>query len=131
LEQIRVALPRGQQFVFEADIRDFFGQIDQDRLMVEVERRVSNRRVLKLIRAWLRARMSGRLWEQKRIVRHYQHRRPSQRSMRRARLRGQSFTGPNRAGSESEDLIAAWTPAWFHDQGLHQLMGTIRYPKAA
>jgi RNA-directed DNA polymerase len=24
-----------------------------------------------------------------------------------------------------------WTPAWFHDQGLHQLMGTIRYPKAA
>jgi RNA-directed DNA polymerase len=25
----------------------------------------------------------------------------------------------------------AWTPTWFHDQGLHQLMGTIRYPKAA
>jgi RNA-directed DNA polymerase len=24
-----------------------------------------------------------------------------------------------------------WTRAWFHDQGLHQLMGTIRYPKAA
>ena len=24
-----------------------------------------------------------------------------------------------------------WTEAWFHDQGLHQLMGTIRYPKAA
>jgi RNA-directed DNA polymerase len=24
-----------------------------------------------------------------------------------------------------------WTPAWFHDQGLHQLMGTVRYPKAA
>jgi hypothetical protein len=24
-----------------------------------------------------------------------------------------------------------WTPAWFHDQGLHQLMGTIRYPKTA
>ncbi len=22
-------------------------------------------------------------------------------------------------------------PAWFHDQGLRQLMGTIRYPKAA
>jgi hypothetical protein len=131
LEQIRVALPRGQQFVFEADIRDFFGQIDQDRLMVEVERRVSNRRVLKLIRAWLRARMSGRLWEQKRIVRYYLHRRPSQRSMRRARLRVKSFTSRNRAGSESEDLIAAWTPAWFHDQGLHQLMGTIRYPKAA
>jgi RNA-directed DNA polymerase len=24
-----------------------------------------------------------------------------------------------------------WTRHWFHDQGLHQLMGTIRYPKAA
>ena len=24
-----------------------------------------------------------------------------------------------------------WTSAWFHDQGLHKLMGTIRYPKAA
>jgi RNA-directed DNA polymerase len=24
-----------------------------------------------------------------------------------------------------------WTSAWFHDQGLHTLMGTIRYPKAA
>ncbi len=24
-----------------------------------------------------------------------------------------------------------WTEAWFHDQGLHKLVGTIRYPKAA
>jgi RNA-directed DNA polymerase len=24
-----------------------------------------------------------------------------------------------------------WTRTWFRDQGLHQLMGTIRYPKAA
>jgi RNA-directed DNA polymerase len=24
-----------------------------------------------------------------------------------------------------------WTRTWFHDQVLHQLMGTIRYPKAA
>jgi len=24
-----------------------------------------------------------------------------------------------------------WTRTWFHDQGLHQLMGTITYPKAA
>jgi RNA-directed DNA polymerase len=24
-----------------------------------------------------------------------------------------------------------WTRTWFHDQGLYQLMGTIRYPKPA
>ena len=24
-----------------------------------------------------------------------------------------------------------WTEAWFHDQGLHKLLGTIRYPKAS
>ena len=27
--------------------------------------------------------------------------------------------------------VDRWTPDWFHDQGLHKLMGTIRYPKAA
>ena len=26
---------------------------------------------------------------------------------------------------------ARWTEAWFHDQGLYKLAGTIRYPKAA
>ena len=24
-----------------------------------------------------------------------------------------------------------WTRTWFHDQGLHRLMATIRYPRAA
>jgi hypothetical protein len=27
--------------------------------------------------------------------------------------------------------VISWTGTRFHDQGLHQLMGTIRYPKAA
>ncbi len=130
----------------------------------------------------LHARMSGRLWEQQRIVRYYLHRWPSARSMKRARARIGALTDRRRVGLELEDVIGAlnlflrgwgnyfrtgnasdkfvqmdrhvvwrlkrllikkrgrnlragqvdrWTPAWFHDQGLHKLMGTIRYPKAA
>ncbi len=288
LEAIRVAFPKGRVFVFEADIRDFFGSIDHDRLLSLVEARVSDRRVLKLLclwlragvldqgvlaetvtgtpqggvispllaniflhafdRAWaesgtgelvryaddfvvlcttrsqaehaqqvattilgglglelhpdktrvvdlreggegfdflgchLRARMSGRLWEKYGKRRYYLHRWPSQRSMKRARQRVRALTDRRRVGMELKDVIgdlnlflrgwgnyfrtgnasskfrqldrhvawrlhrllvkkrgrnlragqaARWTEAWFHDQGLHQLMGTIRYPKAA
>jgi RNA-directed DNA polymerase len=129
-----------------------------------------------------RARMSGRLWETKRMVRYYLHRWPSARSMKRARQRVKDLTSRSRVGIELEETIRAlnlflrgwgnyfrtgnssdkfrqldryvawrlrrllikkrgrnlragqaqrWTEAWFHDQGLHQLLGTIRYPKAA
>jgi RNA-directed DNA polymerase len=288
MERCRVGFIEGKCFVFEADIRNFFGEIDHARLLSLIGERVSDRRVLRLLRQWLRAgvmadgvvaetvagtpqggvispllanvylhafdrawaergvgelvryaddfvvlctsqaqaeqarqvatailgelglslhpdktavvdlregrggfdflgchfhaRMSGKLWEQKRIVRYYLHRWPSQRSMKRARARVKALTGRSQVGMELEAVIGRlnlflrgwgnyfrtgnasdkfvamdryvawrlkrllvkkrgrnlragqadrWTRTWFHDQGLHKLMGTIRYPKAA
>jgi len=55
LEAIRLAGNRGHDFVVEADIQGYFDSIDQEKLMVLVGERISDRRVLKLIRQWLRA----------------------------------------------------------------------------
>ena len=55
LEAIRLAGNQGHDFVVDADIKGYFDSIDQEKLMVLVEERISDRRVLKLIRQWLRA----------------------------------------------------------------------------
>ena len=56
------------------------------------------------------ARMSGRLWEQRRIVRYYLHRWPSQRAMKRLREKVRHRTGRNRAGWDIRDVIADLNP---------------------
>jgi group II intron reverse transcriptase/maturase len=55
LEAIRAAGNQGHNFVVDADIQGYFDSIDQGKLMGMVERRISDQRVLKLIRMWLRA----------------------------------------------------------------------------
>ncbi len=54
LEVVRVEANRGRDWVLDADVSDCFGSLDHEVVMGQVARRVSDWRMLKLIRAWLR-----------------------------------------------------------------------------
>lgn len=54
-EAIRLTGNRGHYWVVDADIRSFFDAVDRGVLMERLRRRISDRRVLRLLRRWLEA----------------------------------------------------------------------------
>lgn len=55
LETLRTLGAKGGHHVLDADIRDYFGSIDHEKLLLLVRQRISDRRILKLLRQWLEA----------------------------------------------------------------------------
>lgn len=53
LERIRIAANKGYNFVVDGDIKDYFNTINHELLLKLCKRRISDRRVIKLIRKWL------------------------------------------------------------------------------
>jgi len=54
LDHVQAALQAGRDAVYDADLASYFDTIDHGRLMQQLERRVADRSVLRLIRRWLR-----------------------------------------------------------------------------
>jgi len=55
LETLRKRGARGGNHVLDADIKDYFGSIDHEKLLKLVSKRISDQRVLKLLKKWLEA----------------------------------------------------------------------------
>ncbi len=55
LDQVQAALKAGRCEVYDADLASYFDTIDHARLLQQLERRIADRSVLRLIRLWLRS----------------------------------------------------------------------------
>jgi RNA-directed DNA polymerase len=55
LDRLREEVQRGRRWVVDTDIRNFFEVLDHQRLMECLRERLSDRRMLKLLRGWLKA----------------------------------------------------------------------------
>lgn len=54
LEVIRQECNKGGWWVLDADIKNYFGNINHDKLMILIKQRITDRRILKLIEMWLK-----------------------------------------------------------------------------
>lgn len=55
LEEVRKSCNNKGYYVIDADIKSYFDHINHEKLMLLIEQRISDRRILKLIRNWLTA----------------------------------------------------------------------------
>ena len=55
MDSVRKGLNNKGYYVVDADIEKFFDNVNQEKLMVLIEQRISDRRILKLIRQWLKS----------------------------------------------------------------------------
>jgi group II intron reverse transcriptase/maturase len=63
LEQIRTWTNKGYKFVIDADIKGYFDNINHEKLLELIRERISDRKILKLIRKWLKAGVVGEFEE--------------------------------------------------------------------